>query len=249
MPQGAKMIRRSASAAFVVCAFACSIAGAQNFSFGPSSRGRVGPWTFDFGGQMAQPIGAFGTNVDRAWGLGGSVRHHFRGLELVGLRADAAWLNYGNENKRVPLSATVNRVLVDMRTTNNIALFTAGPELMLTRGPVRPYVYAFAGYSYFYTETSAGDDGDGGSFARSTNFDDGGWASGWGGGLRFPVALRSVEAAFDAGARLTRNGTRTYLRRGDILDQADGTLQFTPRSTPADFWQYHVGLSFAPRLR
>jgi hypothetical protein len=120
---------------------------------------------------------------------------------------------------------------------------------MWTHGPLRPYAFAFAGYSYFYTESSVGDDGDGGRFAQSTNFDDGGWASGWGGGLRVPIAFRTVEAAFDAGARLTRNGMRTYLRRGDILDRPDGTLQFNPRSTPADFWQYHVGLSFSPRLR
>jgi hypothetical protein len=243
------MIRRLFVIALVACASFASIAAAQTFPLAPSSRGRAGEWIFDFGGQMAQPIGAFGSQVDRAWGVGGSVRHHFRGLQLLGLRADVAWLNYGNENKRVPLSPTVNRVLVDMHTMNNIALFTAGPEIMLTRGPIRPYAYAFAGFSYFYTETSAGDDGDGGSFARSTNFDDGGWAKGFGGGLRIPVALRAVEAALDAGARLTRNGERAYLRRGDILDQPDGTLQFTPRSTTADFWQYHVGLSFSPRRR
>jgi hypothetical protein len=197
---------------------------------------------------MAQPIGAFRTQVDRAWGVGGSVRHHFAWLSPLGLRADVAWLNYGNENKRVPLSPTLNRVVVDMHTMNNIALVSAGPELMVPRGPIRPYAYAFGGYSYFYTESSAGDD-NGGNFASSTNFDDGGWATGWGGGVRVPMEFRTVEAAFDAGARRTTNGTRTYLRRGDILDLPDGSLQFNQRTTRADFWQYHVGVSFSPRHR
>jgi hypothetical protein len=228
-----------------------STALAQVFALGPVDRAGAGAetWSFDFAGQMAQPIGAFRTQVDRAWGFGASVRRHFRSFAPLGVRLDAAWLNYGNENKRVPLSPSVNRVLVDMHTMNNIAVLTGGPELMLTRGPIRPYVYAFAGYSYFYTESSANDDNGGGTFASTTNFDDGGWATGAGGGLRLPVRFKSVEAAFDAGARLTRNGTRTYLRRGDIIDQPDGSLEFNRRTTGVDFWQYHVGVSFSPTRR
>jgi len=225
------------------------VASAQLFNVTPSGQRSTGRWLFDFGGQMAQPIGAFHGQVDRAWGVGGSVRHHFRWFAPLGVRGDVTWLNYGNENKDVPLSPTINRVLVDMRTMNNIALVTIGPELMVPRGPVRPYVYAFAGYSYFYTESSASDDNGGSSFASSTNFDDGGFASGWGGGVRIPIQFRTVEAALDGGARLTRNGTRTYLRRGDILDQPDGSLLFNPRTTPADFWQFHLGVSFAPKYR
>ncbi|HEU4995743.1 MAG TPA: hypothetical protein VFT29_13040 [Gemmatimonadaceae bacterium] len=210
---------------------------------------RYGTWTFDLGGQLAQPIGEFRSQIDRAWGVGGSVRYHMRELRLLGLRGDASWLNYGNETKNVPLSPTVNRVFVDMRTTNNIALATIGPELLISSGPVRPYAYAFAGYSYFYTESSAGDDNGGEAFASTTNFDDGGWATGWGGGVRIPVVVRSVEAAFDVGARLTRNGTRSYLRSGDIIDLPDRTLAINPRRTSADFWQYHLGVSFSPRRR
>jgi hypothetical protein len=243
------MIRRLCLGVVAVATLGSRTAQAQIFAMEPVTSGTAGTWLFDFGGQMAQPIGAFRTQVDRAWGIGGSVRHHFQRLSPLGLRADVSWLNYGNENKSVPLSPTVNRVLVDMHTMNNIALVSAGPELMVPRGPVRPYVYAFAGYSYFYTESSAGNDNNGNSFASSTNFDDGGWATGWGGGVRVPLAFRTVEAALDAGARRTRNGTRTYLRRGDILDLPDGSLQFNQRTTRADFWQYHLGVSFSPRHR
>ena len=243
------MIRRLCLGIIAVAAFGSESAQAQIFLVEPSARSTAGAWLFDVGGQMAQPIGAFRTQVDRAWGLGGSVRHHFRRLAPLGLRADVAWLNYGNENKRVPLSPTLNRVRIDMHTMNNIALVSAGPELMVPSGPVRPYVYAFGGYSYFYTESSAGDDNGGSSFASSTNFDDGGWATGGGGGVRIPLAFRRVEAALDAGARLTRNGTRTYLRSGDIIDLPDGSLQFNQRTTRADFWQYHLGVSFSPRHR
>lgn len=175
------------------------------------------------------------------------MRHHFRWFEPLGLRGDVAFLNYGNETKRVPISPSINRVLVNMTTSNNIAVASAGPELMLRRGPIQPYVYGFAGYSYFYTQTSVGSDRDGEAFASSTNFGDGGLATGWGGGVSVPLRLRSVGVALDAGGRRTINGTRRYLRRGDIIDQPDGSLQFNSRTTDADFWQFHIGASFSFR--
>jgi len=226
---------------------ATTAAEAQIFIMEPVHRAGRGTWMVDVGGQMAQPIGDFRTNVDRAWGGGASVRHHFSWLRTLGLRGDMSFLNYGHERKRVPLSSTVNRVLVDMRTTNNIAVLSAGPEAMLMRGPVRPYAYGFVGYSWFYTESSAGGDHGDRTFARSTNFQDGGLATGWGGGLRIPFGSRNVSAALDVGARLTRSGVRSYLLPGDVIDQPDGSLTFNERRTTADFWSYHLGVSFSPR--
>jgi hypothetical protein len=242
------MIRRFALAVLAMTATATEPVSAQVFAE-PPSRVQRGGWTVDIAGQLAEPVGAFATNIDQAFGFGAAVRHHFRWFKPLGVRADVALLNYGNERKRVPVSPTLNRVLVDMTTRNNIALFSAGPEVMITRGPVRPYAHAFAGYSYFYTESSAGNDYEGGAFARSTNFSDGGLALGWGTGVSIPFAIRSAQVAIDAGARRTTNGARSYLRRGDIQDQPDGSLQFTTRTTNADFWQFHLGASVALRRR
>ena len=216
--------------AILLLAFASS-ADAQIFMMEPVSSSR-GAWMLDIGGQMAQPVGAFGTNVNRAWGVGIAGRHHFRFFRPLGVRADVSFLNYGNERKSVPLSPTVNRVIVDMRTTNNIVALSGGPELMLMHGPLRPYVYAFAGYSHFYTESSAGDDDGADTFASTTNFWDGGLATGWGGGVRIPFNSRSVNAAFDAGVRYTHNGTRSYLVAGDITDRSRTVGSYWPNSLP-----------------
>src|SRR5688500_18477845 len=95
---------------------------------GPTAGAQISPspprggWSLHLAGQYAQPIGGFHSNVDDAWGVGIAVRHHPRRLEFLGLRGDFALLNYGNERKRVPLSPTINRVLVDMTTSNNIAI-------------------------------------------------------------------------------------------------------------------------------
>ncbi len=240
------MSRMHVVAAFLAISTA-QAAAAQVFVAEPSARPARGLWSLDLGLHVAQPVHEFGTQVDQAWGFGASVRHHFRWFSPLGLRGDFSFLNYGNERKRVPLSSTVNRVLVDMNTNNNIIVASAGPELALLRGPIRPYVYWFAGYSYFFTESTAGDDDGGSSFARTTNFHDGGLATGGGGGMRIPLRTRSTEISIDAGARFTNNGLRTYLTRGDIVDLPDGSLQFTPRQTVADFWQYHLGISFSRR--
>src|SRR5688572_21963163 len=218
--------------------FTADTARAQVFISEPSTPAARGTWSVDVAGQAARPTGGLRSNVDMAWGVGAAVRHHFRWFQPLGLRADVAYLNYGNETKHVPLSPTVNRVVVDMTTSNNIAVFSGGPELRLTRGSIQPYVYGFAGYSYFFTQSSVGSDSDGDVFASSTNFGDGGLATGWGGGLSVPLRVRAASTAIDAGARRTINGTRSYLRRGDIQDQPDGSLQFDPRTTDADFWQF-----------
>jgi hypothetical protein len=245
------MTRRRCLVALVslVSVAAATSAAGQVFVLPYEAPERPGSWSFTIGAQMADPVGEFGRNVKEAWGGGGTLRYLFRSIAPLGVRVDASFLNYGNETKQVPLSSTINRVLVDMHTTNNIAMITAGPELILLRGPVTPYVYAFAGYSYFYTETDARDDDwAGGSYASTTNFDDGGWATGWGGGLRIPLRLRSVNASIDAGARHMKNGVREYLRRGDIIDVPSGFVT-TPRITRADFRQYHLGVSFSWRKR
>ncbi|HYC51319.1 MAG TPA: hypothetical protein VEB19_09455 [Gemmatimonadaceae bacterium] len=202
-----------------------------------------GAWGFDIALQYAQPVHGFASNVERAWGIGSSLHHHFAAVPFLGLRGDFSYLNYGNERQRVPLSSTVNRVFVEMNTSNNIVFVGGGPELAVPQGPVRPYIHGFAGYSYFFTQSSAGDDNGGGSFASTTNYDDGGFASGGGAGIRIPLQTRRTSVAIDGGARFTRNGERSYLRTGDIIDQPDGSLTFTPRFTEADYWTYYLGAS------
>jgi hypothetical protein len=233
---------RFAFAAALAIVVASNVAAAQIFAVEPRATTASG-WGLDVAVQVAHPVHEFADNVNSAFGVGASVRHHFSWFRPLGLRGDLAMLNYGNERQRVPLSGSVNRVFVEMNTSNNILFVGGGPELAVRRGPVRPYVHGFAGYSYFFTESSAGDDNGGGAFARSTNFRDGGLATGGGGGIRMPLRTRSTAISIDGGARYTHNGVRTYLRRGDVIDLPDGTLDFTPRTTNADFWTYFLGIS------
>jgi hypothetical protein len=234
-------MRASIVAAILAIATA-NASAAQIFAVEPGTSPRSG-WGLDIAVQVAQPVHGFADNVNNAFGVGSSVRHHFSWFRPLGLRGDFAILNYGNERQRVPLSGTVNRVTVEMNTSNNILLVGGGPELAVMQGSFRPYAHGFLGYSHFFTESSAGDDNGGGAFARSTNFSDGGLATGGGAGIRMPLRTRRTEVSIDGGARFLRNGVRTYLRRGDVIDLPDGSLAFTPRTTNADFWVYYLGIS------
>lgn len=239
---------RTAGAALLVFLGAATAVDAQ-IILGHSHGTQRGNWGFGVGAQMARPVGDFRGNVAQAWGGTLALRYEFPRQRLLGVRADLGFLNYGNERKRVPLSPTLNRVVVEQTTSNNIGLVTIGPELAVPTGWIRPYLFAGGGWSHFYTQSSASDQDGGHTIASSVNFSDGGGAVAWGGGVRIPVSTRRTEVFLDAGARFTRNWTRSYLRPGDVIDLPDGSLSFNERRTTANFWQYHLGASFTPRRR
>ena len=199
--------------------------------------------SFSIAGKWVEPIGGFAKNV--GWGVGGgiSLGYHLRFFEALGLRTELSHHWYGWENKRVQLSPTANRVFINQSTTNNIFVWSFGPELAIRRGPLRPYAYWQAGFSNFYTASSAKDETTGDTFAESTHLHDYGFASEYGGGLRF--AMKSAPGkgriSIDVGALVTNNGTRHYLRSGDITDNPDGSLSFNVRKSRANFLQYRLG--------
>jgi len=239
------MARRLIIAALAIAVSASG--SAAQFYFLPPVRDALG---FSVAGQVVQPVGEFRNQVRVAWGFGATGRWMFTPSRLLGVRSDFSFLNYGNESRRVPFSTTVNRVLVDMRTSNNIALVSIGPELVLGTGPIQPYAHAFIGHSWFYTQSSVnGNHHDDHDIASSTSFLDDGAASGYGGGIRIPVHSRRTRASIDIGGRMTSAGVRTYLLPGDIRDQPDGSMTVSPRTTATDFWQYHIGVTFSSRPR
>ena len=87
---------------------------------------------------VAQPLGEFNDYIDWGGGLGGAFLYAFDGQGAIGLRVDMAYVIYGHETKRVPLSPTLGRIRVDVNTSNNIFVMGVGPQVMLPTGSVRP---------------------------------------------------------------------------------------------------------------
>lgn len=195
-----------------------------------------------FGGGVrginAQPIGEFRNYVRTGWGIGGDARWFPGGQDVVSLRADAGFLIYGRTTTS-ECFGTGCRISVDITTSNNVFSGLAGPELQVPVGPIRPYVNALAGWTVFWTQSSADGEDGGPDVFDTTNQRDNIFTTAVGGGIRIPLA-RSVSLDFNA--RKNFNGRARYLTRDSF---GDGTLT-TPlvRESEVNMWTYAIGVSF-----
>jgi hypothetical protein len=197
---------------------------------------------------VAAPVGEFDSYVGTGWGLGGHFGIKLDEYGILSLRADAGFVNYGNEKKRVCLSPTVGcRIEVDLTTSNNIFVFNLGPQLAVPGGPLQPYINASIGGSYFATVSSLSGSSTDEDFASTTNFDD--FTLSWhlGSGLRIPIHVGQSPFYIDFGARYNINGEVEYLTEGGIIDEPDGSITLNPIRSDANLITFVIGASFGLR--
>jgi len=198
---------------------------------------------FDITFVGADPKGDFGLIVDQGWGFEVGGRYELDPHGLLSLRASLGFINYGHEKLQY-CSVYSCRVGIDLDTQNDISFFGVGPELAVRVGPVRPYARAALGFGYFVT--TSGLSGDGGydyPYARTDNFEDFVFQKRLGTGLGLRLSSGRRPVWLDLGADYHHNGTATYLREGDIVDQPDGSLIIYPRRTEANLMTFRVGVS------
>jgi len=230
--------------AFLFASIACAVAASAHAQTEPSP---VRAWTGG-GLQIAAPVGEFDAYVNTGWGIGGHFLLKLDDSGIFGIRADAGYLNYGRETRRVCLSPTVGcRIEVDLTTSNDIAYFNLGPQLALARGPFQPYVNAALGFAYFATVSSVEGSSNTEPFARTTNFDDFTFAWQLGSGVRIPVSSRSTPISLDFGARYNTNGEAEYLREGGIIDNLDGSISLDPIRSEANLVTVQIGVTVGVR--
>lgn len=200
---------------------------------------------------VAQPTGQFRQYVNSGIGLNAHGMYRAGGSGIFALRIDGSFVQYGSETKRVMLSPTVGgRIRVDLTTSNNIAWFGVGPQLMVPRGPLRPYVNGAVGFSYFATQSSIEgiDDPEDRDLFQNTNMSDAALSYGGGAGLLVPVGHGKRSQVFiDVGARFHNNGRVRYLREGGIEDLPNGDIVLHPINSTANLWTYHIGVSIGAR--
>jgi hypothetical protein len=198
---------------------------------------------------VAQPIGDFADYVANGVGVAGHGIFRLGGAGAFALRLDGGFVNYGRERKTVPLTTTIGRVRVDVTTQNNIFWLGAGPQLMVPRGPVRPYINGTAGFAYFATTSGIEDRQTNERIIDDTNYDDLAFSYGGGGGVLVPVA-RNARTLFmiDLGARVHDNGRNVrYLREGGIRDLPGGRIELDVIESRANLITYHIGISVGAR--
>jgi len=202
------------------------------------------PSRFSFGGDLAlsQPKGEFANNVPNGYGfdLTGMFRLDPQGY--FNLRADLGGVRYGHERERIGFPVS-GRIAVDLNTDNQIGFGAFGVQLQIPDGWFRPYANAAVAATYFWTESSISGADNSESVLSTTNLDD--WSHAWifGGGVMIPFG-RSI-GALNLGARYHYGASATYLRKGDITDNPDGTINLNPRNSKTDLVLWQLGVSFA----
>jgi hypothetical protein len=247
------MQRASPHAAMTSTTLAALLALATFVGVAPAeAQYRVGPRptrvTLGGGVSVAQPVGEFKNYVNNGFGGAGHLLLRLDEQGFLTLRADVGYLIYGHETKRVSL-ANAGRVQFDVTTSNNILMYSAGPQLMVPTGPIRPYVNAFIGGAYFFTESSVGGSDNASDFASTRNFGDNVPSYGYGGGLFVPFTVRHALIGLDVGARFIRNGHTRYLREGGITDLPGGGYTVSPIESETNLVVYHIGISAGLRRR
>ncbi len=195
------------------------------------------------GALVGSPRGDLGRQI----GTGGGVYGHL----LYGphdsafaLRADGSFFLYGTETQRVPFSSTLPRIEREVRTDNWIGDLVVGPQLTLPKGPVRPYLNAFAGVSYFSTTSELVEPFPIGPTLSSTNYDD--TVFSYGGGAGVLIGLGKGGTFLDAGVRWVHGDRASYLAKGDLKDDGHGGVSFDPRRTTGDRLEFRLGVTVGP---
>lgn len=193
----------------------------------------------------ADPMGDFGELVDDGWGLELDGRFPMGGDGVLALRLDGGFIVYGHERRSLCFPPPIGcRIGADLNTTNTIAFAGIGPEVTVP-GRVSPYLNGSVGFSYFVTESSLSGLDDNEDLFNTRNYSDFVTAARVGGGLRFQVGNTSKgPVQIDLGVTYHRNGVAEYLRKGDIIDYPDGSIEILPNRTEANLMVFRVGVAF-----
>ena len=204
----------------------------------------IQPTRFDVGISvtLTQPRGEFRQNIGNSIGGGGSLLYHLDRPGWLSLRFDGSGTSYGREEQSARLSPTIPaRILGDITTSNSIAGVSFGPEFAVPKGRVRPYFHTEFSGLFLWTNSSlcCAQDGD---IASTTNFKDNTRAWVYGSGVRILVSRARIEPMIDLGVRYHRGGQASYLRKGGIQDNPDGSISVAPLSSKTPYMVYLVGV-------
>ena len=234
---------RSALAALAAVELISATASTLTAQAGPVRRSTSSPPRAygDITFAVSQPLGAFNDYIGEGYGVTGGFVWNLDRDRVFGIRAEGGFVQYGNE--RTGACFISCRVPVDINTSNDIVFGGLGPQITVPAGPVRPYLNATAGFSYFFTHSSVSSNNDYDNVFDATNHDDAVFALTGGGGFLIPLSMRRTPVLLDLGATFHRNGEATYLRKGSIRDNPDGSIEIDPIRSEANFITYRIGVS------
>ncbi len=191
---------------------------------------------------IALPQGEFDENVENnGFGITGQALFTVPGSP-VSIGGSFGGIIYGSETRREPFSTTIPDVTVDVETNNYILIGHLVLRIQPPAGPFRPYAEGVIGFHYLFTQTTIESREE--DIASDTNFDDGVFSYGGGGGIMFMVyeggTGKPVNIYIDLGARYLKGGEARYLKEGSIRRE-DGRVLYDIEESKTDLLAIHIG--------
>jgi hypothetical protein len=199
-----------------------------------------------FGLLVGVPVGDFAENVDSAGGFSGHLDVGL-GDSVFSLGGEMAYLFYGTESRRTPLSPTIPEIVVTVNTDNTMFLLHGRVRAQTREGRFRPYVDGLLGFAYIATTSSIEESTDcdlfGCSNLGSTNLDDFALNLGGGAGLQIGFGAPPHSIRLDLSVRYLAGGEANYLREGAIRRVDDRAFLDVSHSR-TDMVGIYIGLVF-----
>jgi hypothetical protein len=131
---------------------------------------------------------------------------------------------------------------LSLNTNNRIGFGSLGLQLQFPDGALRPYASASYGLVRFYTQSCVSADDPSIEDQCQTNHGDWAGAGIFGGGFLVPLG---TSFSLNLGARYHYGAKASYLKKGDIVDNPDGTVTLNVRNSKTDLVLWQIGVSFA----
>jgi hypothetical protein len=209
----------------------------------PSADVPRGPVTAGIALNVMQPRGAFDEATGIGIGLGANALFRLDPDAILNIRADVSFMNNGNVRRRVPLSSTVgNFIQVDLNTSNNVASFLVGPQLLGPTGRFTPYAAALGGFSAFWTTSSIEGSANQQPFANTTNSSDFAWTYGGVAGAYLRVSGGDRPVRLDLGVRYLRHDDVTYLTPREVRAAYEENRPPRAIRSRADYYTWMLGV-------
>ena len=222
------------------------VASAQILDLPP----RVTPQRHTIGGAgiYGQPIGEFGENVRRAFGLDGFGTLGIDPRGMFSLRAELGYQQYSSKSEPFVISSGFGLYELESETKSGALTFGIGPQLMAPPGPLRPYVAGTIGFARFATSTSINLPAEYSNTGSKETLDQQTVSSDFilslaaSTGIGFQLGFLGRGAMGDLGVRYHRNGKARYVSPEGVQYNGTGTPTVTPTESEADFVVYRIGI-------
>ena len=189
---------------------------------------------------ISQPKGEFATaGIPTGYGFDVTGLLNIDPKGWFALRADGGGVQYGHEGGFI---GYYGGIPLDLTTDNRIGFGSLGLQLQFPDGVLRPYASASYAAVRFYTQSciSAEDN----SIQEQCHTNHGDWAGAgvFGGGFLIPIG---TSFSLNLGARYHYGAKASYLKKGDIVDNPDGSITMNVRSSKTDLVLWQIGVHFA----